>query len=161
MFLLNVKRSLTTNMEVKVGCRRREERKPWFCQRSFSLWMDAAGLSRLRGRWCVYPHPLCCDAAQTWCLPTLVPVWVWSSTLLRGHPLIRLPAWTLQEEHKARLLISQRLAVHQHPQLRSSSFTSSIKQDEYWSAKEDLFISCSIQRSTGTSFGRICEGLTE
>lgn len=41
---------------------------------------------------------------------------------------------------KALLLVFQRLAVHQNYQLKSSSFTSRIKGDEYWSAKEDLFI---------------------
>lgn len=54
----------------------------------------------------------------------------------------------------------QRLAVHQHYHHKSTSFTSSIKWDEYWSAKEDLFISSSIQRSTASSFWGICEALT-
>lgn len=55
---------------------------------------------------------------------------------------------------KALLLVSQRLSVRQSRQLKSSRFASRIKADEYWSAKEDLFISCSIQRSTATSFQR-------
>lgn len=54
----------------------------------------------------------------------------------------------------------QRLSVHQHYHHKSTSFTSSIKWDEYWSAKEDLFISSSIQRSTASSFWGICEALT-
>lgn len=54
----------------------------------------------------------------------------------------------------------QRLAVHQHYHHKSTSFTSSIKWDEYWSAKEDLFISSSIQRSTASSFWWICWALT-
>lgn len=54
----------------------------------------------------------------------------------------------------------ERLAVHQHYHHKSTSFTSSIKWDEYWSAKEDLFISSSIQRSTASSFWWICWALT-
>lgn len=54
----------------------------------------------------------------------------------------------------------QRLAVHQRYHHKSTSFTSSIKWDEYWSAKEDLFISSSIQRSTASSFWGISEALT-
>lgn len=53
----------------------------------------------------------------------------------------------------------QRLAVHQLCFHKSRSFTSSIKWDEYWSAKEDLFISSSVQRSTASSFWWICWAL--
>lgn len=66
----------------------------------------------------------------------------------------RLPGWKSRHTHL------QRLTVHQHYRAKASRFTSGIKWDEYWSSKEDLFISSAIQRSTESSFQRICSALT-